>query len=505
MRLSGLAGLSWKIWVVAAIAILAVGGGLYWKVNSGASYQFVTAARRDVVETVSVTGTVKPGAEITLEFLSSGRVAYRPYQVGDQVPQGAEIIALDARDAATQIAKAEAALAGSLAKLDQLKAGAAPETIIQLENARDAEYWKALAALDAVITKADGLATVLRADIFQQNNVVRSDLGLPADSVTAGAERAKAEADAKLAELKTMRNETAADNFANLENLLMQAPVMAEAVRAAGVASTDLLRKVISPVVTQTTVTTYLDELTGARAGLDASFSAFASSVSILQAAKDALNVKLAPARDADLAALEANVQSAEADLELLQKQRADLALYAPVDGIITELEYEVGENARLNTAAAKMISVGGLEIEANAPEVDIAKIALANPVKITIDALPGESFSGRVTHIDPAETVVDGVTNYKIKVSFDANNPRLKSGATANLIIETLRKPNVLTLPQVGILEKDQGTFVKKLVNGRAAEVPVVAGIRSSDGYVEIISGVAESEMVLNAGVKTE
>ncbi|KKW31609.1 MAG: RND family efflux transporter MFP subunit [Parcubacteria group bacterium GW2011_GWC2_52_8c] len=174
------------------------------------------------------------------------------------------------------------------------------------------------------------------------------------------------------------------------------------------------------------------------------------------------------------------------------------------MDGVVTNLGYEISEVARPNTTAVSLISISGVEIEANVPEVDVAKVAVGNPVSITLDAIPGETFTGKVTHIDPAETVVDGVTNYKIKISFDAKDPRIKSGVTANLDIETLRKPNTLTLPQFGIVERDEGKFVRKLVNGEVKEFPITAGIRSSDGYVEILSGVSEGDEVLNAGLKT-
>ena len=122
----------------------------------------------------------------------------------------------------------------------------------------------------------------------------------------------------------------------------------------------------------------------------------------------------------------------------------------------------------------------------------------------MTLDALPGETFTGKVIHIDPAQTLVDGVTNYKVKITFDTKDTRVKPGVTANLNIETLKKERVLALPQFGVVEKDEGTFVRKLVNGATKEIPVKIGIRSFDGYVEIISGVGEGEEVLNAGLKT-
>ena len=142
-------------------------------------------------------------------------------------------------------------------------------------------------------------------------------------------------------------------------------------------------------------------------------------------------------------------------------------------------------------------------EIEANVPEVDISKIAIHNPVSITLDAIAAEKFSGQVIYMDPAETIIDGVVNYKIKVAFAKLDDRIKSGLTANLAIETLRKKDTLVLPQFAIIEKDSGNFVSKQTADGAQETPVVIGIRGVNNYVEILSGVTEGDRVINVGIK--
>jgi multidrug efflux pump subunit AcrA (membrane-fusion protein) len=147
------------------------------------------------------------------------------------------------------------------------------------------------------------------------------------------------------------------------------------------------------------------------------------------------------------------------------------------------------------------MSSEGRLEIEANVPEVDIGKVAAGNIVRITIDAFPNETFTGKVRYIDPAETVVDGVTNFKIKVDFDTVDKRLKSGLTANLTIETLKKDNVVILPLYAISENASGTFVQKREGDKTILVPVTIGLRGYDGKVEILSGVQAGEVVLGGG----
>ena len=72
-------------------------------------------------------------------------------------------------------------------------------------------------------------------------------------------------------------------------------------------------------------------------------------------------------------------------------------------------------------------------------------------------------------------------------------------------LPIETQKKDGALILPQFAIIENDNGIFVKKMQDGVAVQIPVVIGIRSNNGNVEIVSGVSEGDEVVNIGAKTK
>jgi HlyD family secretion protein len=200
----------------------------------------------------------------------------------------------------------------------------------------------------------------------------------------------------------------------------------------------------------------------------------------------------------------EANVEQAQAQADQIRAQIGKNMIISPIFGVVTRQDAKVGETANPGVNVVTVMSAGQFEITANVPEVDVGKIALGNKVTITLDAYSGEVWTGRVSYVEPAETIIDGVVNYKIKVSFDKADQQLKSGLTANLTIETVRKDQVLILPQYAIIENDRGSFVEKnLGNNQTAEVAVKIGIRSQDGKVEIISGVKEGDEVLNVGLK--
>ena len=118
----------------------------------------------------------------------------------------------------------------------------------------------------------------------------------------------------------------------------------------------------------------------------------------------------------------------------------------------------------------------------------------------ITLDAYGDDlKFAGEVAFIEPAETVIQDVIYYKVKVSFLPGDTDIKSGMTANAVITTARLDNVLLIPGRAIIERNgSGKFVRILADNQAFEKAVTVGLRGDEGLVEIKSGLAEGEQVI-------
>ena len=145
------------------------------------------------------------------------------------------------------------------------------------------------------------------------------------------------------------------------------------------------------------------------------------------------------------------------------------------------------------------MISTNKYEIEANVPEADIAKIKVGNTADVTLDAYGNDvRFNVKITAIDPAETVIEGVSTYKTTFQFTAEDGRIKSGMTANLDILTDKKENVIAIPSRAVITKGADKIVTVLGNNILKEVKVTLGLRGSDGNVEIVSGISEGDKVV-------
>lgn len=206
-------------------------------------------------------------------------------------------------------------------------------------------------------------------------------------------------------------------------------------------------------------------------------------------------------ARREDISLAEAQIDQAKAALELINNQISNNIIKAPSDGIITKKNYESGEQASGAKAVFSLLSASNFEIEVDVSEADINKIALNNPAEITLDAF-GEDvkFQGKVNFIEPAETIIQDVIYYKVKINFDGQGKNIKSGMTANANITTARKDDALIMPLRAVIEKKgAGRIVRSLVNKKEVkEAPVVLGLRGDDGLAEVLSGVNEGDEVI-------
>ena len=256
------------------------------------------------------------------------------------------------------------------------------------------------------------------------------------------------------------------------------------------------------------------------RNSIQAAQSSINTAQKALDVAKQELALKYAGARPEEIAGQEARIKQAQANLASAQARlssagadyqgvQADFSktiLRAPITGIITKVDAKVGEFISSNSGAIGLISQGDYEIEANIPEVDIAKIAPGKTADVNLDAY-GEDviFKAQVTKIDPAETVVEGVATYKVTLQFLEKDERIKSGMTANTDILVESRENVLAVPARAVTSRDGKKFVKILPDpkGFAQEVEIETGLVGSEGTIEVIQGLSGSETLVLSEIK--
>src|ERR1051326_996383 len=140
----------------------------------------------------------------------------------------------------------------------------------------------------------------------------------------------------------------------------------------------------------------------------------------------------------------------------------------APMDGLVLTKNVEIGESItsgvssfNAGTVLFTVADVSKMIVKAGVNEVDIGKIRVGMPVKVTLDAYPKVAFQGRIDRIAPAVRIDDKVRVFDVEVRLDAQGRELRSGMTANIEVNGERKDRVLTVPVESVFQRDDGEIV--------------------------------------------
>jgi|GEM_PF-449311 len=211
----------------------------------------------------------------------------------------------------------------------------------------------------------------------------------------------------------------------------------------------------------------------------------------------------VADPRKVDTASYEADVALAFAELEAAEARFKQTEILAPITGIVTDLAFDEGEYVLSGETVIQLeTDAEAFRVRALVPESDIAKLAIGNRGEIMFDAY-GEDvrLAGTVVAIDPAQQAVEGVVFYEIEVVLDdlASVP-LKSGMSADIAIRASEREDVLFLPSRAVLESEGKRFVRVLGEDGYEERFVSIGIRGDGGYLEILEGIEEGEVIITS-----
>jgi HlyD family secretion protein len=135
--------------------------------------------------------------------------------------------------------------------------------------------------------------------------------------------------------------------------------------------------------------------------------------------------------------------------------------------------------------------------------EVDVAQLAVGQPVTVTLDALPGRLFSGQVARLAPSASPAGGLVNYTVRLSLDETDEALRVGMSATAQIVVAEARGVVLVPNWAIRrDRRTGQAYASLRSGDGlVEVPITTGLRGEQ-YTEVIEGVRPGDV---AAVSTE
>jgi multidrug efflux pump subunit AcrA (membrane-fusion protein) len=467
-------------WVIITGISIATVLAIYFIFFSGGNespFETVAVVKGSISEEVSATGSVKPLNSVDLAFEKSGRIIAVNADVGDKVYVGEPIVLLDKAGLEAQLAKAEADLATQNAALNKAQ--------LDLTN----DYNDVVNILNDAYAKSDDAVRTKTSSLFTGSQNSSYQLTFNSCDVQAeiDAESLRLESGDEIAEWK---NELANLSSGSSQNDLMQALKNAEnhlgifkrflertndnltAVCVISNSAYDAAR--LNITTARTNVNTALTNVTGQKQTITA--------------------------QEADIASLSAGIKSYEASIDNIKAQITEMTIYAPIYGVVAVQNAKVGEIASAGGTMTSIISANRFEVEANVAEADIAKIKVGDGAAITLDAYGNDVvFDAKVSFIDPAETMIEGVATYKTKFQFVKNDERIKSGMTANITIFTARRDDVLVIPQRAVTTKDgEKTVMIDLGGGKSEERKIQAGLRGANGNVEVTGGLNEGDRVI-------
>jgi len=504
--------------------------------NGGEEVNLVKVIRGNVVQEVSETGQLKKGEKIDLSFSNSGRIEKIYVSVGQDVKKGDALMKLETRELEIQLLEAKASLAISQAKLDKLVAGAsiqeiqkkqtvlsnaeislknAEQNLVNIENQTNeslkAAYDDSLNVIDSgylYAYNAKNFIDLLQRSYFPKNdqeglkvkenkNEINNALLEMEVLITAAESKESEDIDLALIGMQTNLS-VVYDSLGDIRDICEELTYR-NVVSTADKTSLDTHKLNINTALTN--IVNSQQTLASTKLSNEVSINTAQTSVStaqgVLKIAQDDLSLITSDPRKEDLALYEAQVSQAQSSVSLLQDKINKAILRSYADAQVAEINKEIGEMAQQDVVVSLLPS-DLFDIEVDIYEEDVVKMNIGNPVDISLIVFPDEIFKGIIISIDPAEEIVNGVVYYKVRIGFDEIPENVKPGMTADLIIKTSIKEDVLIVPEDALEKSSQGFTVNVFKNGNIQEREVETGITGVDGMVEIISGLEENEEIV-------
>lgn len=547
--------------IVSTAALAVVLGASYWGyktyTNTSGETRYVLAAveKGTIIASITGSGQVSASNQIELKPKASGDVVLVSAENGQDVRAGELIVQLDARDAVKAVRDAESNLQSVKISLAKLRQPADALSTLQTENAlAEAKESKQNAEDNLKKSYDDGFTAVANAFIDLPAVMTGLQDILIGTTIAAGQWNldyygsAAANYDDRSLEyrddarVKLQSARTAYDkSFHNyksvsrssdpptIESLLDDTYATARAVSEAVKSANNLIQFYEDKLTERNLkpnaaadihlaslnsytgkVNTNLANLLSIKNSIQANRDAITSAERAIAEKTESLAKLKAGADPLDIQAQELAVKQRENALLDAREKLADYFVRAPFDGTIAKINVKKSDSVSASAAVATLITKQKLA-EVSLNEVDAAKVKVGEKATLTFDAVDGLSISGKVAEIDAVGTVTQGVVTYSVKIGFDTQDDRVKSGMSVSAAIITDVRQDVLSVPNGAVKSQGGGYYVEVFdqaisggQNSQGVTSPTPPREQSvglglaNDTVTEITSGLEEGDQVV-------
>ncbi len=194
----------------------------------------------------------------------------------------------------------------------------------------------------------------------------------------------------------------------------------------------------------------------------------------------------------------ENNYKVAQAAVQLAEAKLAKTQIVAPFSGIIGLRSVSVGDYVKEGADLVNLEAIDPLKVDFRVPETYLRQVQPGQTMQITLDALPGKTYAGRVAAVNP---LVDAAGRaIVIRAQVANQDTALRPGMFARVRLITSDDAQALVVPEQALVPQGTEQFVFKVVDGKTVRAKVEVGQRR-DSMVEIRKGLVAGDVVVTAG----
>jgi len=186
---------------------------------------------------------------------------------------------------------------------------------------------------------------------------------------------------------------------------------------------------------------------------------------------------------------------------ELTERQvvMKNLHIQSPFSGIVMKIGVREGDYVSPMTELYMLADLSRVWVYVNVYEYELPWVAVGDPAEMTVAAVPGRTFRGKVTYIYPY--MEKKTRTIRIRLEFENSDGKLKPDMFANVVLRTGRKVPAVVIPSEALVRS--GRRVQVFVEREAGKFEpreVTPGV-SSDGLTQILAGIDPGERVVTSG----
>ena len=491
---------NWK-WLVPVACVVVAGG--WWLLrpqdtkpaNVDTSYVETAPEQRDLSNTLSGTGTLKPANTYSVKSLVSGKVLTSTFEEGDVVEEGTVLYTVDSSDATTKVEQAEIALQQAQRSYNKT----ADRQYVRAEVAGVVSALK--------VAKGDEVTSGQEVAVIRDNSKMTLSLEFPAaDAATFSVgQTAQVTLDGTFETLAGTITAVTGVDALSTGNLLTRTVTIA-VKNAGGLTTAQAATATVNGVSSIGAATfQYQAErtLTALAAGTVIAINAREGDAVekdeiILQLSGEDLTETIQSASE--------TLRGAELSMQSTQDAMNNYTITSPINGTIIEKSAKVGDALSAGSDLCTIYDLSYLEMTIHVDELQVSSLSVGQSVQVTADAMPDKTYEGVVTRVSMKGDTNGGTTTYPVTVRIDETQG-LRPGMNANAQIVVAQAKNALAVPNAAIVRGGYVLVTQDSPSAAQADPDMVApegyvyvkvktGVSDND-YTQIVSGITAQDRV--------